>query len=1247
MMKARPRLARRGPLPFGMSALVCAMLLLCPGAAFAEPVTASVGTHPGYFRLLFEGQKPLGFDARIENGVLVIEFDEAVELDIQRMIRDTQRIAAVVRQDSDGRVLRLALKTRAFLHTSAADNKIAVDIVAPGLKEDPPDLKPKFTDEELAKQEEIKRNAEEAAKSGPVEIQKLAVSVAEQEDYSRVTFEWPEWVEYNAEISNSTAQLTFQKAADPDLVELRTDPPPFVLGAEESINGNVLNVDIRVETNAGLRHFHDGTNIVVDILKPTEFRQKDDAALAQAGAQDASEEVSETRSGDSSSGETPSEESEDTSEQADAIEPEAEEANPDIASAEGPELSDEQAEVRPLPMRKPQVILPKQAAVADAAEDKSPEPEPVEQENTPEETAVDPQPTKETNNAVEQANAPSVATDANPVAAEAVVSDIDTRAYKSALTDQDIASSMVRGGQLNMVPVEVGESLKLIFNWNENVHGAVFTRGQDVWIVFDKPDVAIDISGLSRAHRRFVKSSVSDRQSRARIIRLGLAENNLVTADHKDGAWIVTIGPAIENPALPLSLKRAKDSSGRSTFLVPLVGAGSVHWLKDPNIGDDLAVVTASGPARGLISPMEFVEFRALGSAHGLVVQVLADDVLVELNQDLVQIGREAGLTISQVKDLGKLVDTTPLGALKEPGFIDFENWKVGSDKDIYDIERELQIQLVKAQIDERDVEANQLRLGLAKFYIAHEFAPEAAGILNVLARTDETAELNPTFRALQGVANYMRRRYKEAVDDLSLGALRSDVNASLWRAAALTELGRHQEAGRLFDEGLAVVARYPADWQAKFRLAAARSALDANDLDRVKSNLDAIPENGVSVENLALAEFVRGQMLEQLNKVGEALQHYQRVLQVGKPEIIARANLAKISLLHDVGQISDDEAIGRLDTLRYQWRGDDLELAVLHKLGEFYVDRGDYRHGLNMMKEVVANYSKSPVAGRIAISMVDIFKKLFLEESMDDIPPVQALALYYEFKHLTPIGREGDDMIRKLSDRLVEFDLLEQAAELLEHQIGERLQGIARAQVATRLAVIYLTDHKPEAALQTLRNTKQARLPKEIAYARRILEARALAELDRYEHALEVVEEFNTPEAKQLRADVYWNSQDWDKAGAILENLLDSRWRDETASLSQEERSNVLRTALAYSFADDRAALDRVRRQYGPLMSNSPDAYGFDIVTEQIQVRDGEFAEMASQIATIDTLEAFMNAYRGSLDGEAISSPSEGTAIN
>ena len=71
--------------------------------------------------------------------------------------------------------------------------------------------------------------------------------------------------------------------------------------------------------------------------------------------------------------------------------------------------------------------------------------------------------------------------------------------------------------------------------------------------------------------------------------------------------------------------------------------------------------------------------------------------------------------------------------------------------------------------------------------------------------------------------------------------------------------------------------------------------------------------------------------------------------------------------------------------------------------------------------------------------------------------------------------------MIRKLADRLVPVDLLDQAAELLQHQVDHRLQGAARAQVATRLAVIYLMNRKPDRALATLQSSRSSELSNEM----------------------------------------------------------------------------------------------------------------------------------------------------------------------
>src|SRR5262249_30740802 len=149
------------------------------------------------------------------------------------------------------------------------------------------------------------------------------------------------------------------------------------------------------------------------------------------------------------------------------------------------------------------------------------------------------------------------------------------------------------------------------------------------------------------------------------------------------------------------------------------------------------------------------------------------------------------------------------------------------------------------------------------------------------------------------------------------------------------------------------------------------------------------------------------------------------------------------------------------LEKLRFRWRGDTLELRTLRKLGTLYFGEQHWREGLQTLRVATLNYGDIDAGRQAQDDMRDAFETLFLKGKADSMPPVEALALFYDFIDLTPIGPDGDEMIRRMSDRLVAVDLLGPAATLLNYQVTKRLDGVARAQVATRLAMIQLLDHK------------------------------------------------------------------------------------------------------------------------------------------------------------------------------------------
>jgi hypothetical protein len=234
---------------------------------------------------------------------------------------------------------------------------------------------------------------------------------------------------------------------------------------------------------------------------------------------------------------------------------------------------------------------------------------------------------------------------------------------------------------------------------------------------------------------------------------------------------------------------------------------------------------------------------------------------------------------------------------------------------------------------------------------------------------------------------------------------------------------------------------------------------------------------------------------------------------------------------------------------------------------------------------------------------------------------------MFYDNIDLTPIGADGDEMIRRMVDRLVAVDLLEPAANLLAYQVDKRLNGVAKAEVATKLAAIYLMDHKPQAAVDVLHGSQISGLPDEDGHARLILEARAFAALKQWDNALDLIAVDDQPDTRRLRADIYWESGNWALAGQKTEDLLGNRWND-PMPLSDSERGQVLRMAVSYSLANDEAGLDRLRQHFAPKMQNTPEGSPFAVLSQQIDMHGLAFRDAAAKIASVDTLQAFMKDF-------------------
>jgi len=195
---------------------------------------------------------------------------------------------------------------------------------------------------------------------------------------------------------------------------------------------------------------------------------------------------------------------------------------------------------------------------------------------------------------------------------------------------------------------------------------------------------------------------------------------------------------------------------------------------------------------------------------------------------------------------------------------------------------------------------------------------------------------------------------------------------------------------------------------------------------------------------------------------------------------------------------------------------------------------------------------------------------------------------------------------------------------------------------VATRLAVIYLMNRKPDRALAALRGTRTADLTNELRNQRLLLEGRALSDLGRHDLALEVIANIDGPEAIRLRSDIMWSARRWSDSAEQIELMYGDRYKD-FQPLSDVERQDILRAEIGYALGEDKIGIGRFRDKYAAKMAATPDARAFDIVSAPLGTSGDEFGAIAHAAASIDTLEGFLRDMKARFpDASAISSATE-----
>jgi hypothetical protein len=764
------------------------------------------------------------------------------------------------------------------------------------------------------------------------------------------------------------------------------------------------------------------------------------------------------------------------------------------------------------------------------------------------------------------------------------------------------------------------DGLRLTFSFSEATPAALFRRADTLWLLFDftKP---IDV-GPIRGQGGIIAevSVVALEKGQAIRMRLSRPQMAALTGEDQPGgtSWTVIFADAMQTPTQPLVAIRNIADPTLANVSLPLPKAGLLHRLMDPDAGDALMVVTAMPPARGFIKRQDFVEMSLLETIHGVAIHPNSDDVTAELATDKIILGKPGGLTLSPADKGGERASTAV-----RPIF-DLGEWRKNQEGSFFARQDALFDIVVAAAPDQQTA----ARVDLARFYLARGMYSEAKSILDLALADAKPGAEDPVALIVHSVASILMGRPDGGMKDLGNPAIGTNYDSQLWKAMANARLKKWAEAREKFKSVEFAITSLPIELQRIVIVEAMRASLEVRDYPGAAKRAAELEVIGLPPDLKPAISVLRGRLAEALGHDKDALDEYKTAVKSSDRAAATEAKLLEIALRQKRDEISQADSLRELETLAVTWRGDALEVQTLEMLARIYADIG--RYGESFLAVRIANRlaPNSEIARQGQDAAAALFAQLYLGQKGDDLPPIDALAMFYEYRELTPIGRRGDEMIRRLADRLVAVDLLDQASELLQYQIDKRLEGAARAQVAARLAMVYLTNRKPDRAIATLRSTRMADLSGELRQQRLLLEARALSDVGRHDLALDIIMNISGREAIRLRSDIYWAARQWRASSEQIELYYADRWRD-FKPLNPVEKGDVIRAMVGYALAEDAIGLARFREKYAPLMSGAGDRATFETASKLAGSSTTDFAQIAKIAATVDTLDGFLRDMR------------------
>jgi len=725
-----------------------------------------------------------------------------------------------------------------------------------------------------------------------------------------------------------------------------------------------------------------------------------------------------------------------------------------------------------------------------------------------------------------------------------------------------------------------------------------------------------------------------------------------------------------------------ENHNGKSTLEVAAAPMAKPIIINDHEVGDKIIVTPLHVADTAITQEYNYTDVHLLKSIQGIAALIVNDSVRFEHSREAITFISDFGLNFSPELlfpggyDPGLIANNRVLESVgdqnsvfpfkPEATQIDPEEFTFGDEETDENLENETEEEskpppaptekssnnfineLRKLQHDvtnSSDKEKPTTLYELGVFYFENMLYAEA------LATFQELKEFFPAYENIHQAeyiiagSHYLLKQYRQAAEafppllQYSTGRP-EEAEIRLWHWASTFQLAKEQK--RFFPHYMPVdyggithtfLEKYPATQRFHFGMVAVEDFIKKYENDKIThaSSLETAKEIlgfliNDTTDNVADFELNNGTFWDA--KIAYLEARYEDAVTTWETlvnNVDDRFNRARSTyeiIRHKLlfGQIDIQQAIEELYYVNFIWRGDTFELELLDLIGKLYIRNGDFLNGLKAWQALVESFPNTKEALTLSGMMKQIFVQVFENKIVNNLSPFEALALFYEFRDLIPSGERGDSIIQQLSDLFVRADLLENATLVLTHQIRFRTYGKRRFELVLKLADLYLQNNQPHKAQEIfdlLPNNYSP--PEDLQLVEKYTRARVETALENYFNALTILHHDVTTKANNLRAEIFWEQENWFGIIRILESKLDKIDEDAPLPLTPRQVKTVMRLAIALNSQSEYSKLQTLRERFLSRITDRQDITVFTFITSDTQSLDHEFFEETVQLGTIE----------------------------